>query len=115
MSIVHNRGLSYAAQLPPDPFPIDAPLNISRDYGGGWMGEAYSIVEPFIEPENQLMESYANPRPKSHVVRVDAIWFDDELWPMLGDRYGFPIGAAMAQGRQEPLDDYRLIYDGAHA
>lgn len=79
------------------------------------MGEAYSITEPFIEPENAIMESYANPRPQSHVVRVDAIWFDDETWPMGGDRYGFPVGAAMPIGEQEPLDDYRLIYDGAHA
>lgn len=109
-----RKSLTLAA-LPIDPTPIDAPLNIGRSYGGGWMGEAYVMEGTFVSPEDLLRESYANPRPQSHVVRVDAIKFDDAVWPMFGDRFGFPIGAAMAEGRMEPLDDYRLIYDGAHA
>lgn len=106
---------SPAVMMHKDAFAVDVPITLGRDYGGGWMGEAYSITEPFIEPGNPIEESYENPRPQAHMVRLDQPWYDDETWPMHGENFKFPIGAEMAVGQMEPLDDYRLVFDGAHA
>jgi hypothetical protein len=98
-----------------DPYAINVPITLGVDYAGGWMGEARGIDEPFIEPEDLIRESYVSPRPQYHVVRLDQPFYDDEKWPMGIEIFEFPIGAMMPEGTLEPLDDYRLILDGAHA
>lgn len=112
---IQTIGVRPAVMVQGDPYAVDAPLNISRDYGGGWSGDGFSIVEPFIEPQDPIRESYENPRPQAHWVRVDEIWYENEAWPMDGERMEFPRGAAMAQGQMEVMDDYRLVWDGSHA
>jgi len=94
---------------------IDVPISLLKDYDDTWIGSATTIDTPFIEPEDPIRESFASPTPISHIVRVDQIWYDDEEWPMNEEQYAFPVGAAMAEGTQEPLDDYRLVFDGTHA
>lgn len=110
------RGVSAtAARKVANGAPIDVPISLARAYGETWMGEATVIDAPFIEPEDPIRESYADPIPIRHVVRVDGIEFDDEAWPMNGVSSRFPIGAAMPSGTMDTMDDYRLVFDGSHA
>jgi hypothetical protein len=101
--------------LPYDPSPVDVPISLYKEYAEQFYDERPSIDQPFIEPEDQLRESYANPRPQWHMVRADAIPWDDEQWPMSGEMAEFPIGARMPVGMHNPMDDYRLVFDGSHA
>lgn len=84
-------------------------------YGESWTGEASVLTEPYTGPSDLERDGDSGAILVRHKVRVDEVLFDDEEWPMNGKRSRFPIGADMPNGTMEPMDDYRLVYDGSHA
>lgn len=104
-----------------DPYAVDVPISLLRDYAQNDSEYIVSVTSPFIEPEDLIRESLLETRVQTHWVHLYdepfmGMGVDDESWPMGLEYAVFPIGADMPQNPTlTPLDDYRLVYDGSHA